>query len=68
MKNLLRELWQDYRARKAANIRRRVKIMFFWEDVAAWRAGKVTSEESLQRRLDFYAKVDAMSDEEILLA
>lgn len=66
MKNLLRELWRDYRARKAADMRRRVKLAFFWEDVALWKAGKVTSEQSLQRRLEFYDKVDTMSDEEIL--
>lgn len=40
--------------------------MFFWEDVAAWRAGKVAADESIRRRLEFYDKVDAMSDEEIL--
>lgn len=66
MKTLLRKLWREHRARKAAEVRRKVKLMFFWEDFSSFRAGKITADESLYRRLDFYEKVDAMSDEEIL--
>jgi hypothetical protein len=61
-----KEWRQRCRDRRAHRMKEKVKLIFFWEDVADFRAGKVTSEQSLARRLEFYAKVDAMSTDEIL--
>jgi len=38
-------------------MKEKVKLMFFWEDVAAFRAGELTAEQSILRRLRFYEAV-----------
>ena len=62
----LKKLWQWYRARRATELRHKLKLMIFWEEIGRVRRGEVDGIENCLYRQELYAKVDAMTIDEIL--
>jgi hypothetical protein len=61
-----RVLWQRWRDRRAAKIRRQLKRDILMHDAKRFFAGKETAAESRQYRDEAYAVLDAMTTDEIL--
>jgi hypothetical protein len=62
----LRDLWRAWQHKRAQKIRRELKRAALLEDAYKFYDGEKTAAESRQFREALAAKIDSMSDEEIL--
>jgi len=63
---ILRDVWNSYRDYRASQMRHRVKLAIFWEEIGKVRRGEAQSLPNALYRQELYDRVDAMSTDEML--